>query len=622
MKTVAEPSEVIDRGVDRPTVWGPVLVGAVLAVFFYAGAFWLRGIRVPIGDDSFFYVSAIRTVSRLGMATSHLQARPAYPLLGAALASVTRSSPWATAVALPFAMAAGLGAAGAALAGRWGMRRWALASFIVLAATSVVVGRLVAGRSENLLTVWFLASALAVWAWGGGRTGRFGTGLLVFAAGLTEWPFVAAFLAILGCALLAERLFPRRTGEDVSSLRGLAIVSLIAAAGVALVVFVVNGTGPADAVQRLPPATRFRPFLVDTLVTFMPHLTIPAVLAGWLAARSGDLPSLRAMRWLLTTWLLITVLVVVAGLAGLPLPTYRAITFALPVPLAMAAAPLLPFSLPGGDFWGRGTRVLVASVLALAAVVPGATMWYRSLRPRTNAEELAQMVAVGRYATTLPAGTPVVVSYDDPDVLKALYYEGVLDAVLPAGLRGRVQLFPGSAMEALAGIPNQGLDPAEREVIRAQFEDVRAALGSGAPVLALSAFDLAGFLRGLVADAPRIGSHAVVVRGPAPHLRSPPPDAFVPLPPGWVLLVRSVAMLAVLALVGLGLSALVLPGATPAVRLALAPAFGAASIGVLALAAVRVGLTPATWAGPGIVVASLAASALAGRWSRRSRPAE
>jgi hypothetical protein len=256
------------------------------------------------------------------------------------------------------------------------------------------------------------------------------------------------------------------------------------------------------------------------------------------------------------------------------------------------------------------------------AVVPGATMWYRSLRPRTNADELAMMVAVGRYAATLPAGTPVVVSYDDPDVLKALYYEGVLDAVLPAGLRGRVQLFPGSAMEALAGIPNQGLDPAEREVIRAQFEDVRNSLDSGAPVLALSAFDLAGFLQELVKDSPRIGSHAVVVRGPAPHLRSPPPESFVPLPPGWVLLVRSLAMLAVLALAGLGLSALVLPGATPAVRLALAPAFGAASIGVLALAAVRMGLTPATWAGPGIVVASLAASALAGRWSRRSEPAE
>ena len=94
---------------------------------FYAGAFWIRHFAVPIGDDTFFYVSAIGDAGRLGLATSHLAARPAYPVMAAALGSISGSSPWSTAVALPFAMATGVGLAGGSLAARWGLRRWGAA---------------------------------------------------------------------------------------------------------------------------------------------------------------------------------------------------------------------------------------------------------------------------------------------------------------------------------------------------------------------------------------------------------------------------------------------------------------------------------------------------------------
>src|SRR5437667_11526693 len=137
----------------------PLLVGCVVGAGFYAGAFGIRHFAVPIGDDTFFYVSAIGDAGRLGLATSHLAARPAYPVMAAALGSVTGSSPWSTAVALPFAMATGVGLAGGSLASRWGVRRWGAAAFVALVTVSVVLGRLVAGRSENLLAVWFLAGA-------------------------------------------------------------------------------------------------------------------------------------------------------------------------------------------------------------------------------------------------------------------------------------------------------------------------------------------------------------------------------------------------------------------------------------------------------------------------------
>jgi hypothetical protein len=594
-------------------------LACILGVAFYACAFWARGIRIPVGDDSFFYVSAIRASGRLGLVTSHLAARPAYPPMAATLGSVARSSPWTTAVALPFAMAAGVGAAGAALAGRWGVRRWGLATFALLAAASVIVGRLVAGRSENLLTVWFLAAALAVWVWASGRRRLWGTGLMIFVAGLTEWPFLAAFLAIMGSALAFASMPPFRSRRP--ELAELTLISVVAAAGVAMVVFVLNGASPGDAVQRLPPRSRYRPFLVETLPTYKPLLIVPAVVAGWVATRRGDATKLGAVRWVLGAWLLLTALVLAAGLAGLALPTYRALTFALPVTLAAAAAPLVPSAL--AIRVRRSARLMwtsVAVAFALAAFLPGAVVWYRDFRPRTNSEELTQIAAAARYVATLPQGTPVVATYENPDVLKALYYEGVIDAVLPAAFRGRVQLFPGSAEEALAGTPRIAGDPAERQTAGDLFDDVGVALERGAPIIALRAFDLPGFYRGLVTDAPRIGEGAVLVRGPPPTFGSPQPDPFVALPAGWDLLLRAVVMLTVLTLAGVGWSTVLMAGARPAVRLGVAPALGAAAIALLSLVAVRIGVALTGPAGPGIVVAGLIASLAAGEWARRHGP--
>ncbi len=140
-------------------------LAAAGAIVFFTLSFGVRHYRVPWGDDTFFYVNALRLAGRFGLANEHLRARPAFPLLGATFSSVSGAGAWATAVALPFAMAASLGLACAAIGRRWGVRGWAVGAFAFLAGVGAVSTRLAAGKSENLMLLWMLAAALAAAVW-------------------------------------------------------------------------------------------------------------------------------------------------------------------------------------------------------------------------------------------------------------------------------------------------------------------------------------------------------------------------------------------------------------------------------------------------------------------------
>jgi hypothetical protein len=532
-------------------------------------------------------------------------------------------------------MAAGVGLAGWALAARWGVRRWGAGLFVVLAAVCVIVGRLVAGRSENFLTLWLLAGALGVAAWDDGWKGKVGAGLLIFVAGLTEWPFLAAFLVILACALLVswaadrwngrgERGFhagdghakgaggahPR--GPGVLTLRDLAVVSLVASAAAALVVFVWNGTTPADAIQALPPSSRYEFFLRDTLPEYFPVVTAALTLIGWWAARRRSSPELEPSRLLLTTWAIITALVVGVGLAGAPLPTYRALMFALPVVLALAAAPLLSAGTAAtATGKRRATSVALAALLAGGVLVPGALLWYRGFRPRTTAEALGQIARAGEYAAALGPGQAVVITYGDSDVLKAFLYRRVLEAVLPAVLRERLLIFPGTGRDALAGRVVPSGDPSVQAAIRELFAEVRPRLEAGAPIVAARNLDSSGFHEGTRRGSPMMGEDIVILRGPPPaeDLADRPTEPLVPLPTWWVLLLQSSFMLGVLILSGLGWAGFLVPRAPAAVRIALAPVFGVAALSMASLLAVRAGFSIGDSAGTVVVLVALVASA-------------
>ena len=372
---VADRPPVGDESTPRPERSWEALVAIALAaagaIAFFTLSFGVRHYRVPWGDDTFFYVNALRLAGRFGLANDHLRARPAFPLLGATFSSVSGADAWATAVALPFAMAASLGLACAAIGRRWGVRGWAVGAFAFLAGVGAVSTRLAAGKSENLMLLWMLAAALAAAVWGRGSP-AWVVGVpaaMMLVAGLTEWPFLAAFVAVCVVAVIVDRLLSgltpeaarhihaaslRRSGREPSgdtevdqrrswgpTLGQLLVASLLALGATTVVVFLVNGTGPGDAVQQLPPSFRYALRLRGELRLIAPLATGAAFVAGWWTARRWSDPGLEPTRMLLSVWAVLTVGVVAFGLTGIELPTYRALTFALPFTLGLAAAPFV-----------------------------------------------------------------------------------------------------------------------------------------------------------------------------------------------------------------------------------------------------------------------------------------
>jgi hypothetical protein len=598
----------------------PLALAALAGVAFYAGAFGLRHLQAPVADDSFFYVAAVRLVARSGLATSHLLARPALPLLGATLGSLFRTSPWGVSVALPMAMASGLGLAGAALAGRWGLRGWWAGVFAALVALSAVAARLVAGKDETLLTLWLLGAAVAAWARLDRRRGTVAAAALAFGAGLAEWPFLALFLVVVaGAAALDGLAWPRtaRTGGPEPRLRDLAVASAAAAVGVGLVVVVWNGTGPGAAVQRLPPTFRYALRLRDELATLWPLPTTALFLAGWWAARRDR--SARPVVRLMGVWFALAVLAVAVGLAGAKLPTYRVVTFALPLALGAAAAPVA-----SGVAWraaSSGRRYLLAvtaGVTAALVLAPAVDAWYRDLRPRTDGAEIGQIAAAGRYAGSLPGGGPVVLVVDRRDVVLGAFYQRVAGAAVPGAVGSRVLVFMGSAGDALAGRPTLTGVPSRDELARTLFAAVRPALAAGAPILAGRDLDPEGFAAA-PPEAPQLGRSVAVLRGPPPRL---PIGAgpLQPLPAWWAMVLFGISALAVLAAAGIGWASLAAPGAAPRLRWCLAPAYGAVALVVGALVAERLGSPPGRGTAAlltGIAVAASAGAAVAGRRARR-----
>ncbi|HJP67137.1 MAG TPA: hypothetical protein VKA30_12650, partial [Actinomycetota bacterium] len=318
-------------------------VACVAIAAFYALAFGVRHIQVPVADDSFFYVWAVRFAGVAGLADSHLAARPAFPLVGSTLGAVSGASPWLVAVALPITMAVGLALVGASIATRWGLRTWGLALFVTLAAGSAVVARLVAGKTENLLTLWMIAGVVAVAVWARGRPRLVGIAVLSFAAGLSEWPFLAAFLGLVA-GLVVVRPFAARW-IDFPSDEG-ALTSMLWSGGAGFVaalavVSVWNGTQLGSVIQALPSDFAYRSRFRIEVALMWPALTFPLAVVGWWVARRGPDGRAWMLHWLFGLWLAATGVILLVGWAGVRLPTYRALTFALPIALAAAAAPFV-----------------------------------------------------------------------------------------------------------------------------------------------------------------------------------------------------------------------------------------------------------------------------------------
>lgn len=459
----------------RGLLWPLVLAGvALVGILFYTVPFGVRGLRMPVGDDSLFYVVILQRVPHLGIADPQVAVRPAYPLLGAVLRTLTGGNSWAMSEIAPIAFAACTGLAAAAIATRWWLRGAGIAAFAFLAATSGVIARLVAGKVENLEAVWLMAALLAVAAWSGREDGlpswtgqdhpqpgdrsvsssRLERGLpvavLMGVITLVEWPLGLTFTAILAAAWLLSWLVRRRsraTGGGIEESELLLRVMLLASlAGVVvglLFAFAWDRPGPGAGIHNLPPASRYLSRLRDELSLAYIWVTAPLVVLGLLVAawRERRPPALTVV---LSVWLAGTAFVTLAGLAHAPVPTYRAIMIGLPVVLAASAAPFLPLvgvarrerrtvvaatahspahvggTLTVGPPPDRSSsravpRPLVwvaALALGLLSLVPAARLWWRTVPGTpTTVEQLSEMNAIARYMQSLPEGTPVVIVY-------------------------------------------------------------------------------------------------------------------------------------------------------------------------------------------------------------------
>ena len=589
----------------RPAARSGALLAACAAVAaFYAAPYAVRHLQVPLADDAFFYVAALRSVARLGLADPQVASRPAFPLVGSLLGALTGASPWVIAVASPVAMALGTGLAGAAIARRWvaGGGPW-VAAFAALAATSAVTARLVAGKLENLMALWLLAALVGAFLWGRGRRTEAAIAALSLGVALTEWPLALAFAGVVGTAAAGAWILGRLgrpAGWNLCRDPRVLRASLAASAGLMVglaAVFLIDRTAPANGIQNLPPGFRYSLRLRDELGLVWPVLTTVLAAIGWWVARARQSAAVEPARRLFSVWIVLTGLVLAVGLLGAPLPAYRAITFALPVALATAAA---PFVMTGRPRLPRVAAAVIGVALGLLSLVPATGMWYRDLQPHTSPTEISVIAAAARYEASLPGRPQVVVVVNASRVVLAYLYQRVVADVVPPGQADRLLIFIGRRQDALAGRPTLGMGAQRDAVAEALFRQVGPALERGAPIVTGPALGAALFPRPLL-----------VLRGPQPVASRLAGVTVVPIPRWWQVLAVALAALAFFAVAGAGWARLAMPASPPAVRTMLAPAFGAVASSVMAFVLVHAGVKPSGGGAALSLVLVAAASAAA-----------
>jgi hypothetical protein len=633
-------AHVTKANVTAPTRSGvrdllPLLGVAVAVAFLYVLPFAGRRLLLPPGDDAIYWVSAMRITSRFGLLGPQLAARPVFPLAGSVIGTMSGASAWVVTAAAPIAFAAGTGLAGAAVAYRWGLRGWRLALFAFLTGMSGVVARLVAGKDENLMALWLMAAAMAVpdWsAWDRGerapRAGLVAAGVFVAVMTLVEWPLAAIFAGVAAGAWVVIVLVVRTdeapdvVAPTVKAVRGLAIAALAGVAAGALVIVAIDHVGPGSGIQNLPPDFRYAGRLRIEIALTQPWLTGTLTVLGVIAAwgRERRPPALSVVMLL---WLIGTGFTLALGRLGIPGPTYRALTVALPVALATAAAVFLPL-LPRrgrsarpatGRMWARGA---IAVVLAAGVLTPGMWfLWRGALGTLTSTQQVSEVTAAVRYAQALPGHGPVVlvVGRSKLPFNDSLLYQRMTAAVAPPNTNGGVLIFVGNASDALAGRPSLRRSAVMNPIIRELFAPLRSALAAGAPVLSGRDLDPVGYADALRAGAPTVGGGILAVaRGPRPGPGLQQTIAVVPLPHWWSLFVVAVEMLALFLLAGIGWTSVAMPWAATEVRWLVAPAFGAVALAVVSFVLVHLGVRPSGWGAWLSIAIILGGSLAAGRW--------
>jgi hypothetical protein len=459
-----------------------------------------------------------------------------------------------------------------------------------------------------------------------GRDPRaWGSVLLLVAAGLAHWLFMAVFVPILGLAALL--LWPasrRQRSAGVPLQRTASGVLAAAAAAVTAAMAVLIGAvlrAPVDTVEVKEDAARFLPKLGnDAKRLALPILGPVAVAGGVLFARhartsgkvGGDdrtVPVDAVLGWLLVAWTGVSLAGIAYGALTKDLPPHRFLELVVVVPMVLTLAYVVDaLHRWVRGRWGRAAATVVAVAASAALAAPGAVAWSGGGGPRPwiDPAALQQAGVVATWSRTLPPGRPFVIlvsPFGTAGTLSAALKERTVRLALPAERQQDVHLFVGTAAELAARRQPRTPSPQMNAAILPYWDDVRPVLASNPPVVVLRAFDPADYAA-LEPGGRPIGPGALLVTGPAGTATFEPPtvpDAF----PGAVAAAAWTAvLLGLLFVAGLGWAVAILgPGAPEPVLLGMAPAVGAGALILAGTLASRAGAGLGGGAGVGTVAA-------------------
>lgn len=338
----------------------------------------------------------------------------------------------------------------------------------------------------------------------------------------------------------------------------------------------------------------------------------------------------RRLLWgILITWLLITVGAVAALLLGFRVPGHRLAAFCLPLPVVTALGLVAV-----RRRWHARPRlgaVVVASsvVLYTLAFLPG----WAGQDPFAGPSAITQSRAAARLLADQPPGTPLILVADDRGrtpslpLIRDLNY---LRQEVPPGRLLDVHLFPGSPPDLMAGRPTL-IGRFEHDRLAMEYwPGVQKALGRRPVAVVLEAFDR---LRYREALRLRPKGAQVAAVNPAPGVILLPgftgsrpvhglPAALSAIGSGplssWLPPPLALLIVLVLTGVGWGWARVALPHIDAVTRLALAPAFGLAAVGLASMIVDLIGIRLAPWGGPAALLLALAGPAAL--WRRRPFP--
>ena len=589
--TAAPADEESHSRLSAAGVDAALVVVVSLAAFYLVPIFW-TGARLPLGSDAAYYTWMTRLAGGAGLGPAGFRAGAHALLLGAS--STSGLSPLQAIAPLDVALEISLGLAAAAVVTVvLGFRR---ATFITVGVlTSAFAARMATGYLANLLFMVLFLAALAL-LMGDRRRGTLvlGTAMLV-AAGLAHAPFLAFGDAVLVGAVVLGRLLPardravRRLDERrvlvAVGASGLVLGGLLAAGRISI-----GGTNVLHSGDAIMRAVGLQDLLHAEFSQRFPGAVAAAglvavvPLAAWGAwfARRRVTHETRLPGLVLASWAASTVAGVGVGLATGWIPPGRVLGVAVWLPILAAVGVL---GVASSLSRHRAARLAVAAVLVLGLLVaPFRSVIHSNVT--ASPDEIGAVSAAGRYASSLPPGTPLVYLVNlgrRSPAFDASRLENLARMGLPADRMDDVFLYVGSPSAVAAGRPGLDSDAIHNLVARLYARRAEAALARPHAVLLLRPFDERDW--SLDPSAGRsIGSGVRVIASPPVGATPVTAVALGTISPAGRL-VLSVVFLLAFCLVGLPLVRWG-TGRFDSAVLALGPAVGAGAVTLFVAAAV------------------------------------